>query len=210
MAYRNYSSANGFIVAKDGNGDFSTISAALAAATSGTTIFIRSGQYNESPNLVAGINLVGFTGDSNTPNVIINGKCSFSSAGTVSIGNIQLKTNSDFCLSVTGSAASVVLLNNCYINCLNNTGLSNTSSSASSGINLSYCTGNLATTGIALHTSSSPGSTVYNYCNFTNTGASTTITTASAGVSNFFYCNCPFPIGSSSVHCRHWRSLEQY
>ena len=199
MAYRNYATANGFIVANDGNGDFPTISAALAVATSGTTIFIRPGTYTENPTLVAGVNIAAFTGDNNTPNVTINGKCTFSGTGTVSLSNIRLQTNSDFCVVVSGANASVLQLNNCLINCLNNTGISFTSSNAASQIIANYCTGNLATTGIALHSSSSPGTIGYFFCSIVNLGLSTTVTNNSAGLSNFFYCSFPFPIGTTST-----------
>ena len=48
MGYRNYSTACSKIVSPDGNGDFQTIGAALTAAVSGQTIFIRPGTYTEN------------------------------------------------------------------------------------------------------------------------------------------------------------------
>jgi len=51
MGYRNYSVANGLIVDKLGNGDFTTIQAAINAATTGQTIFLRPGTYTENPVL---------------------------------------------------------------------------------------------------------------------------------------------------------------
>src|SRR5215469_17495644 len=103
MGYRDYSTAKGHIVDPNGFGDFTTITAAINAAVSGQTIFLRPGTYTENPTLKAGVNLAAFDADATTPNVIINGKCSFSSAGTVSISGIELQTNSDFCLAVSGS-----------------------------------------------------------------------------------------------------------
>ena len=116
------------------DGTHTTIAAALTSASSGDTIFIRPGTYTENPTLKAGVNLSAYTCDALTPNVTISGKCTFTGAGTVSISGINLQTNSDFCLAVTGSAASIVYLNNCYINALNNTAISYTSSSSSSAI----------------------------------------------------------------------------
>lgn len=51
MAYRNYSTAVGKIVDAAGFGDFTTIGAAITAASSGQTIFIRPGTYTENPTL---------------------------------------------------------------------------------------------------------------------------------------------------------------
>ena len=116
MAYRNYSVANGFTVDPSGNGDFTTIAAALTASVSGTDIFIRPGTYTENLTLKAGVNLVGFKGDESTPNVTIIGKLTYTVAGTCTVSNIRLQTISDFFLAVTGSAASVINLENCFLN----------------------------------------------------------------------------------------------
>ena len=163
MGYRNYAPANGFIVAQDGNGDFSTIATALTAATSGTTIFIRPGTYTENLTLKAGVNLTawpcdaGLNPQSNTAaNVIIKGKATFTGAGTVSISGIQLKTNADYFLVVFGNSASIVNLTGCFLNCLDGSGINYTSSSASSEINISYCTGDVGTTEITPFICTSP------------------------------------------------------
>ena len=185
MGYRNYSVANGFTVDKLGNGDFTTISAAITAASSGQTIFIRPGTYNESPTLKAGVDLVAFVTDSDVPNVIINGKCTYTGAGNVGISGIELLTNSDYCLAITGSVASVVYINDCFINCLNHTGISFSSSSASSQLIFTDCGGNIATTGIALFAHSGAGALRFFYCPFGNTGNSTTNNTVS-GSGGFF------------------------
>lgn len=186
MGYRNYSTANGLIVDPSGNGDFKTISAALTAAVSGDTIFIRPSTYTENPTLKAGVNLVAFEPTftfaddiATLPNVIINGKCTFTAAGNVGISGIGLQTNSDFALAVTGSAASVVILDECFLYCLNNTGISFTSSSASATIQLNYSGGDLATTGIALFSHSSAGNLRFQNSSFSNTGTSLTANTVS-------------------------------
>lgn len=193
MGYRDYSTAKGHIVDATGKGDFTTIAAALTAASSGQTIFIRPGTYTENPTLKAGVNLSSFepttifgTSGTSPSNVIILGKCSFSSAGSVGIYGITLKTNSDFCLSITGSAASLVTLNNCYIQCSNNTGIQLSSSSASSGINLNYCGGSLDTTGIAIFAHSGAGIMWWTHTQFNNAGSSLTANTIS---------------GTGSYHC---------
>lgn len=174
------------------DGTHTTIAAALTSASSGDTIFIRPGTYAENLTLKAGVNLCAygpsFTYNKNVatiPNVIINGKCTFTAAGNVGIDGICLQTNSDFALAVTGSAASVVILNKCFLNCTNNTGISFTTSSSSANIQLSYCGGDLGTTGIALFAHSSAGDIRFLHSSFSNSGTSTTNNTVS-GTGNFF------------------------
>ena len=130
MGYRNYGSANGFIVAKDGNGDFKTIAAALTAATSGTTIFIRPGTYTENITLKAGVNLSAFGGDGltttlasagGTSNVIIVGTVTFTYTGCASLCGIQLQTNSAAALASSGSANAELFITGCTINAANST-----------------------------------------------------------------------------------------
>lgn len=164
-----------------GQGTHTTITAAIASASSGDTIFIRASAtpYTENPTLKAGVNLTAYVCDAYTPNVTILGKCTFTGAGTVSISGINLKTNSDYCLSVTGSAASIINLQNCNIQCTNNTGINYSSSSASSNITLNDCISNLTTTGIAHFAHSSAGQLSLNYCFFSNSGGSSTANTVS-------------------------------
>lgn len=181
MSYRNYSTGNSHIVDPSGNGDFTTIASALTAASSGQTIFIRPGTYTENLTLKAGVNLAAFTCDAFTANVTIVGKCSFSSAGTVSISGIRLQTNSDYLLEVTGSVASIVNLTNCYLNATNNTGINFTSSSGSSTINIFYSLGDLGTTGINFFTHSSAGLLLIQYSYIKNSGLSSTASTISSG-----------------------------
>lgn len=192
-------------------GNCASITAALLNASSGDTIFVMPGStgiYTENLTLKAGVNIVAFTGDGAEPNVTIIGKLTMTSAGTASIGNIRLQTNSDFFLAVTGSAASIVNLNNCYLNCSNNTGISFTTSNGSGAINLIGCIGNLGTTGIALFASSSAGAIGFTNCSFTNTGGSSTASTISAGHLNMGGSQFLFPITSSSTGITSSRSCN--
>jgi hypothetical protein len=168
-------------------GTHTTITAALAASSSGDDIFITPGTYTENLTLKAGVNLTAYVSDSSlngTGDVIISGTCTFTAAGSVTISGIQLQTNSAFLLAVTGSAASIVNLNNCFLNCTNNTGITYTSSSPSSAVNVAYCNGNLGTTGIGIFASSSAGTLTIQHSRFLNSGASTTANTVSAGTFN--------------------------
>jgi len=186
--------------------NFTTIAAAIAAAQ-GTglkqTIFIMpgsTGNYTENLTLVPGINICAFDCDAQTPNVTIIGKLTLTTAGTVTISGIRLQTNSDFFLAVTGSAASVVVLKNCYLNCTNNTGISYTSSSASSTVSILECRGDVTTTGIALFTASSAGNLGINLSYISNSGSTVTNSTMSAGGLYIFGSGLNIPITTSGTN----------
>jgi len=202
LSTNNYGPAKFIVDASAANGTHTTIAAALTSASSGDTIFIRPGTYTENLTLKAGVNLTAYGSDSSlnqTGKVIISGKATFTAAGTVTISGIQLQTNSDFLLAVTGSAASIVNLVNCNLNCTNNTGISFTTSSGSAAIALNRCTGDLGTTGIGLFASSSAGALSLSYSLFTNTGASSTANTISAGTFNLSWSSLKNPVTSSST-----------
>ena len=181
------------------NGTHTTISSALSSASSGETIFIMSGTYTENLSLKPGVDLVAFGGDATTPNVTIIGNATLSTAGTVTIANIRLQTNSAAIVTVSGSAASMVNLFGCNLNCTNATGITFSSSSASAKILLNNCYGDLGTTGIAFFAHSSAGNLNIQYSNFTNTGGSSTANTISAGSLNFFYSSIKNPITASGT-----------
>lgn len=131
MGYRDYSTAKGLIVDASGHGDFTTISSAITAASSGQTIFIRPGTYTENPTLKAGVNLSAFgsdgiasgQGNAITPNVIILGTCDITFAGSISLFGIQFKTNGASAITNSGSNACVVIFTNCSFYALNATGI---------------------------------------------------------------------------------------
>jgi hypothetical protein len=203
MAYRNYGPAHGLYVSQDGNGDFVNIEGALDAAVAGDTIFIGNGTYTESLLLKPGVNLTAWGSDSSlngTGTVIINGDCTLDAAGTVTISGIQLDTNSNPLITISGTAASIVNLNNCNLNCTNNPAISYSTSSASSAVNLYDCTGNLGTTGIKLFASSSPGILTIQNCSFTNIGGSSTASTISAGYLYILNSNFESPITTSGTN----------
>ena len=183
-------------------GTHTTIAGAIAAASSGETIFIRPGTYTENLTLKAGVNLTAFECDNSlngSGHVIISGNTTFSGAGSVTISGIQLQTNSAAFLTVSGSAASIVNLNNCYLNCTNATGISFTASNTSAGINCFRCEGNMNTTGIAIYTMSSLGTLMFEYCFFTNNAVTTTASSNSAGVVFFNYSVGPVAFSTSGT-----------
>lgn len=181
------------------NGTQQTIAAALTAAVSGETIFIRPGTYTENLTLKAGVNLAAYSSDGQNGNVTIVGNCTATFAGTCVLSGIRLQTNSSNLLTVSGSEATIVYLIDCYLNCTNNTGISYTSSSASSAIECFRCNGNIATTGISLFAATSTGDLRFLYCDFFNTGATTTASTSTACDVLFRYSRCTFPLNISST-----------
>lgn len=180
-----------------GQGNFTTITAALAAAVSGQDILIKAGTYTENLTLKAGVNLVAWEINSDTPIVTVIGKFSYSAAGTCSISGIRLQTNSDFLLEVTGSSGSIVNLKHCYLNCTNNTGINFSSSSGSSIINIYDSSGNLTTTGITHYTSSSPGNLIFVNSGMANTGLSVVASNNSAGIATIANSSIQCPVSTS-------------
>lgn len=185
-----------------GVGTHQTIQAAVTAASAGDTVKVtaKSTAYTENITGKAGVNIVADTADAFTPNVTISGTFTHNTAGTISISGIRLQTNSAALLAVTGSAASVVNLKNCYLNCSNNTGITFSTSSASAAINIHNCQGNLGTTGIGLFAHSSSGVIDIYHCDFTNTGASQQANTASNGSLGIRKTTILNPITTSSTN----------
>jgi len=195
-----YATAN-FIVAPTlaQGANYTTIASALTAASSGSTVFIKPGTYTEDLTLKAGVNLAAYDCDALTPNVTISGTCTFTAAGTVAISGIRLQTNSANLLAVTGSAASIVWLKNCYLNCTNNTGISFTSSDAGAIIRVQNCFGNIGTTGISLFSCSSAGAIGFLGTTITNSGGSTTASTSSSTFINATDSGFNIPFTTSST-----------
>lgn len=183
-------------------GNQTTITAAMAAASSGDTIMVMpgaTGTYTENFTMKPGVNLTAWLGDSLAPTVTIIGKVTMTGALTSSISNIRIQTNSDFAISVTGSAASLLYVNNCYINCTNNTGINHSSSSASSTIIFTNCFLNKGTTGVSYYTNTSPGFITFDNCLGFNSGNSLTASTSSDGGITYNYCNMNDPITTSGT-----------
>lgn len=165
-------------------GTHTTIQAAINAASSGDTIFLRPSTYAENPTLKAGVCLTAYDCDSSsngTGNVIISGELGFSGSGSVTITGIQLQTNGAAFLNVSGANASIVNLDNCFLNITNSTGILNSSTDSSSAINISDTNGNITAPGNAVFNHTGNGSIFFYNTDFQNTGGSSTASTISAG-----------------------------
>ncbi len=184
-----------------GKGNYTTIQAAITAASSGTTILIKPGTYTENLTLKAGVNLTAFPCDSVyafagfTHNVNIIGKMTATYTGYVSLSCLGLQTNSDYIIESTGSNSAVLFVEDCDFNCTNFSALHNTNNNF--GSQFTDCTWDLGTTGIACFVYT--GGTIYfSKSVITNSGGSTTASTASGGtVLTISYTSTQNPITTS-------------
>ncbi len=187
MAYRDYSTAHGHIVDATGQGDFTTIQAAINAAVAGDTIFVRPGSY-VGATLTPGVNLCSFGCEGmggSPPNVLITSALTLSTTGTVNISGFSFQVSGN-AIVVSGAFASFLNLDDCYFTINVATAISFTNSNASSQINLRNCSGNTGTNTVAIWASTSAGSITLYDCDFTNLGSSTAANTCASGQANVY------------------------
>ncbi len=185
MAYTHATSINKFgvtpliVATSAANGSHTTLASAMAEAVSGNTIFIRD-SVTENVTITPGVNIAGWSGSSlNVPT--ITGTLTMTGAGTSTISGVRLTTNSAVVIAVTGTAASILNVSDCYLNCSNNTGITFSSSDANAQINIFNCRCDTGTTGITYFSDSSTGTLSITQSEFLNTGGSSTVNTKSAG-----------------------------
>lgn len=175
----NYGPAKLIVASSAANGTHTSMASAMAAASVGDTIFLRD-NITEDFTLTPGVNIAAWDGGIiNTPTIL--GKMTMTGAGTSNISGIKLQTNGDYCISVTGSAASVIKFSNCYILADDNDAIEFSSSSSSALLYFHECTGDISTTGIKYFTCTGAGTvrTIGGY--FRNNGLSATVNSFTAG-----------------------------
>lgn len=194
-------STTAFVVDPSGTlgqrGTYQTIQAAVTAAPSGSTVFIKNGTYTENVALKPGVNLVAYAAPF-TAGVTIQGKLSLTSAGTVTVSGIALVTNGSYSVSVTGSAASKVYLINCAITSSNFTPFELSSSSNNSLVFCTYCLFSTATSSFGFFSVSGAGS--FHIFGCSDPGATVTSvqsTFSSSGVLRIENSVLRFPITTS-------------
>jgi len=203
MAYRNYAPQNGFIVAKDGTGDFTTITSAVAAAvtlaaTSAPTIYVRPGTYTENftvsiPLLIVAENTVcryatAFTAITGTITIT-------ETTGNVGIKGFVLNTNSAVSISLTGNGASVII-QDCYFNASNANSISATGNNTTNLI-MENCGGAFAST-YTLFTTTNCVFRLVN-CNMEDASGTLTASTSSAGSITLLNSSFGFPFATTST-----------
>ena len=194
----NYGPAKFIVDASAANGTHTTIASAITAASSGDTIFIRSGSYTENLTLKVGVNLVAWEPDGFSANVNISGTCTHTTAGFVMCAGIRFTTNGAAAIAVTGTLGSKLRLINCYISAANATAITFSSSSVDSSIQIINCEGNTGTTGIGIYTHTAAGPLSFSQSFFTNTGGSSTASDTTGSVT-IAYSSFLQPLSSSSA-----------
>jgi len=94
-------------------GTYQTIAAAIAAAVSGQTIYVRPGSYSENITLKAGVNLCAMTGDAYNSQVTITGTITATYTGNVSITGFRFNSLNVDCISMTSGSPTLVI-KDCY------------------------------------------------------------------------------------------------
>jgi len=138
---------------------------AIDAASEPANVIVKPGLYTENLIHKSGVNVIAMPGSSDTPTVVIFGKNTFSSAGRLTIANILLQTNGDYCVEVSGNQDSILNLESVLINCSDNDGILYSSTSALSGIVIADSFSNIQT--IGLHTFDGTGAGFLSFTNFT-------------------------------------------
>lgn len=188
MAYRTYSTVNGFIVAQNGTGDFTSINAAIsainAASLSPSRIFLTDPIYNESftvPNLC---NISTNTSGANAYGSVINGKISFGViGGSFTISNMRINnTSNDYCLSVSNGIARLQNVN------MLGTNFDLIQVTGQGSVTMDGGLLNLNAANISLLQSSSSGSLLFKNVQFVNDGFSTKSSSVSNGVCFITFC----------------------
>ena len=181
-------------------GTFSTIASAIAAASSGQTVFIRAGTYTENLTLKAGVNLIAFKGTEQNNSVQISGKMTANFSGTgVILSNIDFTNTGDNILLFSGSSITALQFENCFFSAVNTTAISITNSNASAFLKFNNTTLNLETTGIAYYVSTGAAQVFFYYCTLGNTGSSTTASTNSANPVVYRWCTISTPLATSGT-----------
>lgn len=192
-----------FIVSVGGSSNganYTSIATALTAAVAAgghQTIFIQPGTYTENLTLRANINLTAYACDSETPNVTIVGKATATSAGTCTLSGINLQTNGDYVLELTGANSPQIRLIDCYLNLTNANGIHITGTGAS--VIMYRCNGDCAANTYFIATA---GGVKAYYC-VLGSGNNTTVNSTFANSDlelDYTYFACPITTsGTGSV-----------
>ncbi len=202
LATNNYGTAKLIVATSAANGTHTTLASAIADASVGDTIFLRD-SVTENVTLTPGVNIAAFAASAaNTPK--ITGTVTMSAAGTSTISGIILQTNSAAAIAITGTAASILYIKDCYLNFTNSTGITFSVANTSAVIYITDCRGDLGTTGIAIFTHTSNGSMQIVNTFFSNTGGSSTASTCSSGGLDMSNTQLTNPVTTSSTGAGTW------
>lgn len=193
-----------FIVSAGGSSDganYTTLAAGYAAAFAAggqQTVWVQDGTYTENITLTNGVNITGASNNGITNNVIIIGNLTLAS-GVVSVSNIQLQTNSAPCITVSGSSASTLWLENVYINGSNAVPISMNNSNSAATINCKNSILSINQSSGSYYNKTSPGILQFFWSDFNNNTLSSTPSNNSAGTVYFMNCEVGGTFSTSST-----------
>ncbi len=193
----NYSPAKWIVNATAGLGTHTTLTAANAAASSGDTIFLMS-SVTENVTITPGVNITAWTGGTaNTPS--ITGTLTMTGAGTSTLSGLELITNSADAISITGTANSILNINDCYLNASNNEFINFNTTGANAAININNCTGNIgSSTGFFTVGNGNVGNLTFRGCKITNSFGSAISSQPGNGTLGIYNCVLNFNITTAS------------
>lgn len=96
-------------------GTFTTIQAAITAASSGTTIFIRPGTYSENLTMKAGVSLQGYESSAFSRETKISGTITCTYGGQCTIAGLELSNTGADIISITGASQTWLTVKDCFI-----------------------------------------------------------------------------------------------
>lgn len=198
LSTNNYGPAKFIVDSNPALGTHTTLASAMSAASSGDTIYLRE-SVTEDITLTPGVNIASYNANGQNGNVEIVGKITMTGAGLSSISGVRLTTNSDYCIVVSGSAASQLRLKDCYLNVTDASAINYTSSEATSFIELVHCSGAVEATLITYHVMTSAGVLRYINSFMKNNGVTTTASTNSAGIIRFLSSSFQVPLETSGT-----------
>lgn len=196
MGYRDYSTAKGHIVDSTGHGDFTSVQAAINAASAGQTIFIRPGTYTENLNVNKNIVLTAYDGNGlnydggpNAQNVTIKGQLTCTSnAVTVNFTGLAFADNGASIFSEAAAHQFDFYFRNCYFVSPSNQTFFDYSGSG--GVRLFFweCNADLNGNNAFFTIAGSGGTSVFLYdCNFIDTGGLTSATSNFSTTNGFLF-----------------------
>lgn len=173
-------------VANVSKGTHTSLATALADAVSGDTIFLRD-SVTENVTIPAGVNIVGWGGPGVVVLPSITGKITMTAAGTSTITGVQLITNGDYVIEITGSAASIIYLINCYVLAISTSNMfHSTTSNTGSQIWCLYCRGDFQSGATGTAFIIAHGLIEFEHCSWYNSAGTATASTASNDSGCFF------------------------
>ena len=166
-------------------GTHQTITAALAAASTGDTIFVRPGTYIENITLVPGISICGMPGTEGIAKTILNGKITQTATGTASVSHLRIVGNGDVCLDIGGSGTIQTLFQNCWFffsdaDCF-------TCNNANASPNFRECNFNQLADTLDMYNITACNDIQFLNCNYFNSSSLPGTSNISAGLVRFIY-----------------------